>query len=248
MKLVTLNTWGGIVKEPLLNFLKEKKDEVDVFCFQEVLNCEDKKQLEHGKTPGSCYDLYSTFENILDGHDGYFRPHFKDMYGLAIFVRKGIKVIEEGEHFVHKEKGFIPEGDAGHHARNIQYVTVETPEGPRTIINFHGLWNGKGKTDTEDRLVQSGKILDFTKEVMTPLVLCGDFNLLPNTKSLTMFEEAGLRNLVKEYNVESTRTSFYTKPDKFADYIFTSPEIKVSDFSVLHHEVSDHAALFVEFE
>lgn len=248
MKLVTLNTWGGKVKEPLLDFLKEKKDEVDIFCFQEVLNCEGREKPDTKYATEKCYDLYTTFENILDMHNGYFRPHFKDMYGLAIFVRKEIKVIEEGECFVHKEKGYIPVGDVGFHARNIQHITLETPLGARTIINFHGLWNGKGKTDTEDRRVQSRKILDFIKEVKVPFVLCGDFNLLPTAKSLTMFEDVGLTNLVKEYNVKSTRTSFYDKPDKYADYIFTSPEIKVTDFSVLPHEVSDHAALFVEFE
>lgn len=248
MKLVTLNTWGGIVKEPLLDFLREHKDEVDIFCFQEVINCENKEQHEEGKTSGSCHNLHSLFEKILDSHTGYFRPYYKDWYGLAIFARKGINVLDEGEKFVFKEKGYIPDGDVGNHARNIQYVILDTPHGVRTIINFHGLWNGKGKTDTEDRLLQSGKILDFTKELKHPLVLCGDFNLLPSAKSLTMFEEAGLKDLIKEHKVTSTRTSFYTKPDKYADYVFTSPEIKVSKFSVLPHEVSDHAALFVDFE
>jgi endonuclease/exonuclease/phosphatase family metal-dependent hydrolase len=78
--------------------------------------------------------------------------------------------------------------------------------------------------------------------------LCGDFNLPPNTKSLAMFEEFGLRNLISEYKINSTRTSFYTKEEKFADYIFVSNGIKVNDFSVLPDEVSDHAPLFIDFE
>jgi endonuclease/exonuclease/phosphatase family metal-dependent hydrolase len=54
-------------------------------------------------------------------------------------------------------------------------------------------------------------------------------------------------NLVREHNVQSTRTSFYTKPDKFADYVFVTPDISVRNFKVLPDEVSDHAALYVEF-
>jgi len=76
----------------------------------------------------------------------------------------------------------------------------------------------------------------------------GDFNLLPETESLRIIEN-GMENLVKDYNVQSTRTSLYTRHEisgKFADYIFLSPSIKVKDFKVLPDEVSDHTALFLE--
>lgn len=212
------------MKDPLLDFLKQTKNEVDIFCFQEVLNCEGREQPDTKYADEKCYDLYTLFEDILDGHQGYFRPHFKDMYGLAIFVRKGIKVIEEGERFVHKEKGYIPEGDVGFHARNIQYVTVDTPQGARTIINFHGLWNGKGKTDTKDRLVQSEKILYFMKELKTPLVLCGDFNLLPTSKYL---RTATVSQLKYSPSVPNSETIF------FARVVFPAwrgPKIKMALF------------------
>jgi endonuclease/exonuclease/phosphatase family metal-dependent hydrolase len=63
-----------------------------------------------------------------------------------------------------------------------------------------------------------------------------------------MFEDFGLRNLVKEYGVISTRTHFYTKPEKFADYIFVLQGIDVKDFRVLPDAVSDHSPLYLEFE
>jgi endonuclease/exonuclease/phosphatase family metal-dependent hydrolase len=77
-------------------------------------------------------------------------------------------------------------------------------------------------------------------------ILCGDFNLLPNTDSLTILEQ-GMRNLIKEYPVTSTRSRFYEKPDKFADYILVSPEVVVEDFQVLDEAVSDHLPLLLEF-
>jgi endonuclease/exonuclease/phosphatase (EEP) superfamily protein YafD len=55
-------------------------------------------------------------------------------------------------------------------------------------------------------------------------------------------------NLIKKYDIKSTRTSFYKKPEKHADYIFVSDDIFVETFQVLSEEVSDHAALLVKFE
>jgi endonuclease/exonuclease/phosphatase family metal-dependent hydrolase len=167
-----------------------------------------------------------------------------------MLVRKDHQVIAEGDVFVYREKGFISNDDIGNHARNIQYVTIETASGPLTVINFHGLWTnvgeGKWKNDNPERLEQSERILEFTKKLQNPFVLCGDFNLLPDTKSIQMFEDAGLRNLIREFGVTSTRTSFYTKPVKFADYAFISKGINLKDFKVLPDEVSDHAPLLME--
>lgn len=111
---------------------------------------------------------------------------------------------------------------------------------------MHGLWNGKGKTDTAERILQSQEIKSFMDSVDGEKVLCGDFNLLPGTESVKILED-GMKNLIKEYDVGSTRTSLYTKPEKHADYIFTSPDLNVVDFKVLPNEVSDHSALYLEF-
>ena len=79
-------------------------------------------------------------------------------------------------------------------------------------------------------------------------MLCGDFNLAPDTQSLRMLEAAGLRNLVAEFGVTSTRTSLYRRPERFADYVFVSPGVDVSAFRVLPDEVSDHAPLMLQFD
>jgi endonuclease/exonuclease/phosphatase family metal-dependent hydrolase len=77
-------------------------------------------------------------------------------------------------------------------------------------------------------------------------ILCGDFNLLPNTESIAMLEK-GMKNLVKEYGITSTRSHHYTKEHKFADYIIVSTDIKVANFEVLQEPVSDHLPLLLEF-
>ncbi len=256
MNIVSLNTWGGLAgRELLVSFFEKYKDSVDVFCLQEIW-AESHEVLIGGKKVGGrnlehdkvMVDGLSLVSSILDTHTPFFRPHFGDHYGLLMFVRKDLKVVDEGELFVHREKGYIPEGDVGHHARNIQYVHIETENGMRTVINFHGLWNGQGKGDSEDRLKQSDKIVEFLKSVNNPTVFCGDFNLLPETESLKKFEEIGMRNMIKEFGITSTRTSFYDKDIPYADYTFITNDVELKEFKMLPEEVSDHKAMFINID
>ncbi len=254
MKIITLNTWGGRAgKKGLLNFFKRHAD-IDVFCLQEVWSApyDHLEGAEMGGKVTSNKDVMpygmQEISAALPDHQAYFRPHHLDNYGLLMLVKKNLKVLEEGELFVHKHKEYVPEGDVGNHARNIQYVTIETESEPVIVINFHGLWAGKGigKIDTSDRLEQSEKIAKFISSRSGKIIFCGDFNLLPDTESLTIIEHAGMRNLIKEYNITSTRTSHYKKPEKYADYILVSNDIDVKEFKVLPDEVSDHVPLLVE--
>lgn len=255
MKLIVLNIWGGRGgRENLINFFAKNKKLVDVFCLQEMWSgpyTEYSDRLIGGVRMDYSQlmvDSVQRISELMSGYTAYFRPQLLKDYGLMMLVDENLQVVEEGEEFVYKQKGFVPEGDLGMHARNIQYATINTSEGLRTVINFHGLWNGMGKGDSDDRLAQSQNIINFLKKLDHPYVLCGDFNLLPDTKSLKMFEEFGLRNLIDEYGIKSTRSILYEKPNKFADYVFVDPRIKVKQFYVMEDVVSDHSPLYLEFE
>ena len=184
---------------------------------------------------------------LLDRHRVFFHPHHLDDYGLMMLVAKRLDVVDSGDVFVHRERGYVPEGDIGHHARNVQFVTVATPAGRLSVMNFHGLWNGQGKGDSADRIAQSQRLVEFLGGRREPFVLGGDFNLAPDTVSLKMLEGAGLANLVAEFGVTSTRTRLYTGAERFADYVFVSANVDVRAFRVLPDEVSDHAPLMLEF-
>lgn len=255
MKLITLNTWGGRAgKEKLLSFFKEQKDEIDIFCLQEMWSAAYKDTVDAiaGGIPIKYEHVLTTgvqdISSIAHEHVSYFRPQCLDNYGLLTLIKNNIAVNSEGDIFVYRHRGYMPSGDRGTHARNIQYVTFELNGRLVTVVNFHGLWNGKGKTDSEDRIQQSKNIVSFVQTLSSDVVFAGDLNLLPDTQSIKLFEDIGLLNLIKENNITSTRTSFYTKPDKYADYIFVSKGIKVNEFKVLPEEVSDHSALFLDFE
>lgn len=256
MKIICLNIWGGRAgREKVLEFFNAHKD-ADIFCLQEVWSA-PYPELENIEVAGKSfgYDRVMTealqdISNILVDHTPHFRPHYGDNYGLLVFVKNTVELIEEGEIYVYKEKEHIPEGDPGNHACNLQYLKIEEEGKEYTVLNFHGLWNGQGKGDSPDRIAQSEKIISFLQATDPKrFILCGDFNLLPDTESIKLIEKnLNAHNLIAEHGITSTRTSLYTKEPKFADYVFTGSGIVVKDFKVLPDEVSDHAPLYVEVE
>lgn len=244
VKLETLNIWGGKIHQPLISHVQEQGHIVDIFCLQEIIN--GQRDTTMPPQDGGVVDIYSQLQAVLPDHRGYFASSQQEE-GLAIFVRKTVPVVQTGDVFVHRSKDSWIEGQPGTKGRNLQYVQLQHQGKPLTIANLHGLWNGQGKTDTPDRLAQSQKTKVFLDSQTGAKILCGDFNLLPQTQSLAILAE-GMRDLVTEYGVVSTRSAYYKKPDQYADYILVSPEVKVRDFRVLPDAVSDHLPLQVDFE
>jgi endonuclease/exonuclease/phosphatase family metal-dependent hydrolase len=103
-----------------------------------------------------------------------------------------------------------------------------------------------GKGDSAERIEQSLKIRNFLDSGSDHKILCGDFNLKPDTKSLEILAK-GMNDHIKMSSVQSTRTSFYPGLERFADYIYNSKNVDVQNFQVLPEEISDHAALQIDF-
>ncbi len=252
MKLITLNIWGGHVREPLLQFIA-KHQNIDIFCLQEVYHKAQNKFATDDKTVS--LNIFSELSDLLPNHQPFFRPVIGNMqgnaYGIGMFVKKGIKVAQEGEVTIHHNPDYPTDAPNGHgptHSRKLQWIQCEIENQPYTIMNVHGLWNGMGKTDTPERIAQSQKIRDFMDSLHTPKILCGDFNLRPETKSLEILKK-GMKDMVEIYQIPSTRSSHYPKRKEqpFADYILTCPKIDIKQFKVLTDEVSDHSPLLLEF-
>lgn len=246
MKLISLNTWGGRIYEPLINFLRERSKDIDIFCFQELYCGAKEKMSDEPRIPR--YNLFNEIQQILPEHKAFFRPVINEVYGIGIFVKKSISVVEEGEIIIHSNPNFS--GHGGNHSRNLEWVKFKAYEKVYSVINVHGLWNGMGKTDTTDRISQSQRIKKFMTNIKGPKILCGDFNLEPSTRSLEILEK-GMTNLIKIHNIKNTRSWIHypvsQKPIRHADYILVSPEIKVKHFSVPEIDVSDHLPLILEF-
>jgi len=246
MKLISLNTWGGIVKDELHSFIKEQATDTDIFCFQGIFDNAVNARID---VLGDIdINLYATLTKLLPDHKGYYAPSQDDDEGLAIFVKPNIKLNEVGDVFVHRYRNAMQNDDGTTIGRNIQFIQFTENDQDYTVINFHGLWNGGGKTDSPDRLSQSQKIREFMDtKAKGKVVLVGDFNLEPDTESVAILEK-GMRNLIKENDITSTRSHHYTKPIKFADYAIVSSDLNVTRFEVLQDPVSDHLPLLLEFK
>ena len=85
MQLISLNIWGGHVREPLARFIKTYQD-VDVFCLQEVYREADHKIALDDRVVN--LHVYEEIEKLLPNHQGFFRPVVDGIFGQAIFIKK----------------------------------------------------------------------------------------------------------------------------------------------------------------
>ena len=238
-----------------MDFVLRERDQTDVFCFQEIFST----QSEVTKTNGYRANVYQELRQNLPSFHSHFEPYLKHHnlaepttfhleLGTASFVRDTYFITRHGRHQIHRSQDdpmiglqyeTIP--------RHVQWLECQASASSLIIANVHGMWFAGDKIDNPQAIMQSQRICDFLNTIHPPLIMAGDFNLWPDTASIHMLENAGLRNLIGEYHVASTRPRDWPFPHPFADYIFVSKDIAVTHFEVLPDEVSDHLPLAMEF-
>lgn len=265
LRILSLNAWGGTLHAPLMDYLAAA--DPDILCLQEVVRS------THSPTDWLVYrdrdvelpqraNLFDEIGAALPGHDGSFHPTARgDLFdgdravpcefGLATFVRRGHPVIGQAVGFVHG--AFSPDGWGPHpRARNAHCLRIFSYDGgfAVTVAQMHGLRDVAGKGDMPERDAQAQALVALIRQVWPGherLVVCGDFNVLPESRTFATLAGLGLTDLVVSRGFTDTRTSFYRKPGRFADYMLVTPEVEVVRFDVVEQpEVSDHRALLLE--
>jgi endonuclease/exonuclease/phosphatase family metal-dependent hydrolase len=221
MELTFLNTWHGTLSDELREYVKEACHDTDVFCFQEAHANEQ-----------------SAYQDLLEDYQRYYGEKLQSNLLLSnvIFVRKGIEVVTSGT--------LLEEGSNIGFAN---YVVLRNDGVETSVCNVHGIPHPWHKLDTLERIKQSQVIIDYFSNEKR-VVIGGDFNLLPESQSVKMFERNGYRNLIRDYAIKSTRNHisldvYPNNPQYYADYAFTSLDIDVIDFTVPAAIVSDHQPL-----
>ncbi len=238
MKIVQLNMWGGRLMPGVLQMLHCENP--DIICLQEVFSS------PQGNTVFDTNNLEVLQDEFPDYHF-YYAPIFdvdcekaKTHFGNLIFARYPI---------THKETVFTAdpyiEGlisrDVYYYVRNFQHAVIDTPDGKINIINHHAQPN-KGKLGNDDITRQMNMIVDHIKSLTGPIVVTGDFNLLPEAPSLLPLNQS-LNNLSMTHDIQTTRTQFYKTDQHVCDYIFVDDAIIVDEFKVLDDLISDHSPL-----
>lgn len=258
MKLVSLNIQGGAQGEPFFKYIKQVTKTADILCFQEVYNAASAVKAHRGEK----MNIFNLLKNRLKNYDAFFCPvsqtiseYFglkqKVVLGMAIFVKKGLKT---GKHFGRHVDGSLNskiDFKNGKSANAAQCLEVRFGAGSFWVMNFHGIFWPGDKLDTPKRLRQSKILAGLLKKLKGPKILCGDFNLMPNTESVKLVERAGLKNLITIYKIKNTRNSVswkrYGNRQHFADFTFVSPGLKIKQFKVPYNLASDHLPMVLEF-
>jgi len=175
MKLLSLNIWGGKQFDILIDYIQKHSHDVDVFCFQEVFNTPTAHT-----TVDTYYraNIFSELQSILPDYQGYHAPvqwgygfespaDFDICWGLALFVRKSLQVIDVWDTYLYLHLNAKKDWDNSSIWRNLQYVKIHDGTSDYTIGHLHGYRNGKGKTDTPERMAQSKKARKYEAEIFS---------------------------------------------------------------------------------
>lgn len=265
MRIMCLNGWGGRLHGPLQAFLRDVSP--DILCLQEVVHTPAARKAwldyrDGGHTLPQRANFFRDVCAVLPGHAAFFCPAAQGVlwdgeepvpsrWGLATFVRADIPVIAQAQGFVHK--GFSPDGYGEHpRSRNAHALRLHDFERgwPVVVAHMHGVRDPAGKMDTPERLAQARRLAGLVAAIAEPddrLVVCGDFNVEPESRTFAVLRELGLSDLVAGRGFSGTRSSHYTKPGRFADYMLVNDAVYVLSFDVVDApEVSDHRPLLVE--
>jgi endonuclease/exonuclease/phosphatase family metal-dependent hydrolase len=174
-------------------------------------------------------------------------------FGIATFVHCSLPIIAQAQGFVHKsfsshDYGDHPRSRNAHVVRIYDYVTNQAI----CVGHMHGLRDLRGKADTPERRAQAERLAALVRTVAEegdPVIVGGDFNVEPGSETFAVLAELGLVDLVTIHGHTSTRTSYYTKPGRFADYLLVNELVSVKEFSVVTApEVSDHCPLVLDLD
>ena len=259
MKLISLNAWGGHVFDPLMMFVREMAADTDIFCFQEVWSSPIERI-----SRGSHINLFEKLTATLTDHRPFFAPiqdgideegivDLPTTFGQVIFIRRTLSVEKEGFMFTYRNRNAMRNDNFEELGSGFQYIKFRDTKESFMVLSVHGISRPGDKLDTPARLEQVRSLRNFADNIAGKKVICGDFNLAPQTECVRILAE-GMKNLIAEHHIETTRSriNFEKYPDdpapqKFADYAFVSPKVNILSFQVPNVEISDHLPLILEF-
>lgn len=267
MKLLSLNvSIFDDNNDKLVRFLKETSP--DIVCLQEVTRKVEDTSLDYfitkdaidKATPALIHSFFSPNWVLRDFEIPNFhgKEIFKHDFGgfieIGNYVRSRFKIVEGKGVFVQGDFSYVTNwkwnaDHPGQEPRMVQVVDLKIDNRKLRILNYHGIWS-RDKKDTDRTKSASNELLQLASEVADPTIICGDFNLFPNTESIKALKNR-FRSLVDEFKIRSTRPKSNehnsTRKRNVVDYIFINEKITVEKFDVIESDISDHLPLLIEF-
>lgn len=118
-------------------------------------------------------------------------------------------------------------------------------------INTHLAW-GPRPDDKPYKLKQAQILIDYVKQLKQSFILSGDFNVTSDSQIVQSLNQIA-RNVTLEEGITNTlnpnihRVKSLFPPGLLVDFVYVSPEIKVTDFEVKPVDLSDHYPSIMSF-
>ena len=208
----------------------------DIVGLQEVDDrTERSRKVAQAERLGRSLGMHHAFGRFMDYQGG--------AYGMAILTRQPI---------VASQPVPLPEGNETRIALAVEIRLGDRRPGLRqgfggqalTIVNVHFDW----VSDDGFRFAQAETLTKYLDELKTPYILLGDFNDLPDSRTLALFKtRAG-----EAQKPAADRFTFSaTAPAREIDYIFFAPrsEWRTREVKVIDERVaSDHRPVLAVLE
>ncbi len=251
IKVLTLNIWGGELLDRIIDFIN--KENPDIALLQEVYDGK-REQLDYKYRSLSILAQELNLPNHVFGASLIDTRSIGDiLHGNAIFSRFPIQNkkriffdIPFGEFNI--EKSDIKREGIQYTPMSMLRTSIKISNKDINAYSVHGIWGLDGK-DNERRLAMSKTIVDEIKDKEN-VILAGDFNISPNTKTIKNIE-IYLRN-VFDSELTSTFNMKHKKLPGYAtaavDMIFVSKNMEIIDHYMPIVDVSDHLPLICRLE
>ena len=249
LKILHLNIRYGVYLEDIIKFAK--KENFDVLSLQEVAN-----KISRFKGQPECFntlkkslkldgELGMSWRDIHD-KDSYFgnallwKPKFKKLSGKVIQLKKFKIIDSDALKFQDYPSCAVS-------------ATLEINNTPTTFISAHLAW-GPNPKDRKYKLKPNRKLYEYVKTLKNPFILTGDFNLTPDSKVVSWFNQIAQNPIAKNkiantLNPRTHRVSNLFPKGLAVDYIFVSNDLKIKSFKVIDDlDLSDHFGLVAEIE
>jgi endonuclease/exonuclease/phosphatase family metal-dependent hydrolase len=245
---------GGTSYRPLM-FAEIKKYDADILCFQEFL--ESRNLAKYDATIPELQKMGYPYHYYIPG---YSELKYSEM-GMVIFSKYPIT-----------NTGVYDFGD-GESVQQLIYTDIDFKGKPIRVFSIHlqsvrfgereyqsldqikhseksGLKDSKTivsklKRGYHFRSIQSDIVHDFVQKSPYPVILCGDFNDVPN--SYTYFTVKGnMQDAFLQKGAGLGRTFRFISPTLRIDYIFADKKFDIQQYHRLTVPYSDHYGIMAD--
>lgn len=246
MKFIQLNICRGFLKMYAIDFLKKKN--ADIINLQEVSG-------GMGTTNTDYFDTKESLQKALNYKYSFYSPTIEGRFGKH-FVSEGqlmlskYPIIYKKSIYMHGKPDFSSSfiGKKDRNVEVLQHAKIKIGNKIVNSLNYHGylIWGSRAGNKTTE--AYSKAILARMDSVGNDeyVILSGDFNLSPSSKSLRIISKR-YPDLITKYGIKTTRNELSAEKTP-VDNIFVNDRVKVMSFKVPKVYISDHLPLVMDFE